>query len=681
MKSTIFLLLQSISLLIILGAPAAYACGPFYRATPYPDFFTANWDEMEEDKEREENIALWQQLTSKVIPASDIVQAVYKDSSSRFWDLSCSSIYGEYFIMEPTTNKFYIYLRQNNDEEIRDFLFCAKSLEEARRQVNSPWFYPEERDYDNESPEFDDIIENINNYKGSRLKDRYALQMVRALFASRRYDRCINYYEETFSGFPDSNLFKRMAMKYVAGAWTRIGDVERANKFFAEAGDIYSLCDVDRVAYMAEHNPNSPALIQYIIREGLYRHLHTDYEPTAQKLLRNNKVDNRGDWEFLLAYIAGEFDENDTKASYHIRRAMNEKFSSQGLHDHARAYRFKIDSRLGNISNLADDMLWFESRMKNLDSDWADIMKNIVYDDLVKTLWKRGDYVTAILACSFADNVSNKIWNSKGYETNASPRDSYATLSFQLLYTLSSEQLIQAKRLLAANTPLYKVLRKHTHFEESYINDIIGTVALREENYSRAVKYLALVPLSYQRTMNVWDYLYIDPFKAYPTRWEYRQYQNDGWWFEFSTATNNLKSADNAKLNFARRMRDYRQKMNTAATSDERGLARLMYAIGRLNSFENCWALTQYWRGEFIVNKFYSYLNIEFDYHTDIGHVKTEEIYKREVAKALAMLKSDEAKAEAEYILGNLKTVVKRYEGTSTAQFVKTSCDNWENWL
>lgn len=45
------------------------------------------------------------------------------------------------------------------------------------------------------------------------------------------------------------------------------------------------------------------------------------------------------------------------------------------------------------------------------------------------------------------------------------------------------------------------------------------------------------------------------------------------------------------------------------------------------------------------------------------------------------MLTTDEARARAEYILGNLATIVKRYPTTQTAQFVKTSCDNWKLWI
>lgn len=143
---------------------------------------------------------------------------------------------------------------------------------------------------------------------------------------------------------------------------------------------------------------------------------------------------------------------------------------------------------------------------------------------------------------------------------------------------------------------------------------------------------------------------------------------------------------------FARKMKMYRQQMSHGRTPDERGLARLMYAIGRRNSFEECWALTQYWRGwcsgifvpllpyrddDFAENN-YEFL---YDYESTIGHNATEKIYSDEVRASLAMLTSDEARAKAHYRLNNLATVVRQYGNTPTARLIKTSCDNWKSWL
>ena len=207
MKSKICCRLSSVIVLTFVLSVHTFACGPYPPTIPIPKFFTSNWDGlMSRDFNRQENLRLWQELTSKKIPLEDIEQAVYKDNSDVYADVW--DIY--------TDNLFYIYLRNTRDSELCDFLVTAKMMEERWTEINSPWYYPATREYGYEADNFQYIIDRCNDYKGTRLKDRYALQAVRALFASRRYDECIEYSKEAFQNFPDSNLFKRMAMGYVA---------------------------------------------------------------------------------------------------------------------------------------------------------------------------------------------------------------------------------------------------------------------------------------------------------------------------------------------------------------------------------------------------------------------------------------------------------------------------------
>ena len=228
---------------MLVAVPTAEACGPFFPVIPTPKFFTSRTDGNSVCSfERSENLQLWQQLTSPEIPAADIAKVLYDDEG--------------YDPESDSDNLFLAYIRNTNECEIEQFLYTAKELERKRKEVASPWYYPESR-YGT-TGEFTDIIESCKAYQGSRLKDRYALQLVRALFAARDYAGCVESYDKCFRDFPDSNLLKRMAMKYVAGCWSRLGDVNKANRFFARSGDFKSIVHPDAVAYMAEHNPDCP---------------------------------------------------------------------------------------------------------------------------------------------------------------------------------------------------------------------------------------------------------------------------------------------------------------------------------------------------------------------------------------------------------------------------------------
>lgn len=665
--------------------PSAEACGPNFPGIPKPKFFTSKIDGNSVSLlERSENLQLWQQLTSTEIPASDIAQVLYEQD--------------DYDPESAPGNLFYVYLRNTKDREIEEFLLTAKSLERERKARVSPWYYPASR-YST-TDDFFDIIGRCKAYRGSRLKDRYALQLVRALFAAQDYAGCVDSYNECFRGFPDSNLMKRMAMRYVAGCWSRMGDTDKANNYFAQAGDFYSIVHSDAVAYMAAYNPDCPELMAHIQHCSADSASFCAIREVAQRVLRGSKVRYRGDWEFYLAYEAGEFHSDYAAASRHIARAMQSRFSSTDFRDHARAYRMKIDAALGRSASLLSDLRWMEGKMNILSDDaleWNRMLRNIIYVNWIPSLWQKMDYATAILLCGYADNLFagkqlhafnpfDYTWSLLGPSvTLEEMRNSricentidYCNVSFRLMNSLTSSQLMAVKHAIAADSPLYRHLKRHARTDAPYLDEIIGTLALREERYSRAADYLARVPQEYLSTLNIYKagHLQANPFCVSP-----------GCWHDFDS----IAPSPRAKYHFACRMQHYQRLMRYGTTPDERGIARLKYAIGRRNSFEACWALTQYWRGcvPSLFMPLYGEVDILFssfpklyDYDTTVDAEATQAVFDREVKAALAMLTTDTARAEAEYLLSHLKTIVIRYPATPTARAVKQSCDRWHHWL
>lgn len=443
-------------------------------------------------------------------------------------------------------------------------------------------------------------------------------------------------------------------------------------------------------------------------------------QPIVNKLLKKKEVAYRGDWLFIMAYIVNEFDYNNSAARKHISKALKQKFSSEDLASLAHAYKMKLDAQAGDLSNLLSDLKWIEQKADLLNFDaveWIGRCQNIIYVDWVPLLWNRRDYSTAILLCAYADNLapsykryeapnrrllywaptkSLSISNIRESEEYTNPID-YGCLSFQMMGSLSSVQLASAYNRILKDNPLYVFLRHKARTDKDYYNELIGTLALREENYSRATTYLSKVSLHYLKTTNIYKegYLSRNPFSPDPLKRKTFTPPSDGsepWEPENQTSNHTKKSNPNAKLNFARKMQEYKQQMTNGRTSDEKGLARMMYAIGRLNSFEKCWALTQYWRGDCdrvflpvqqywnddLAQKKYTFL---YDYEWTVEQETINTNYNNELNAALAMLTSEEAKAKAQYILNNLKTIVKYHRNTSTGRYVMTSCDNWHSWL
>lgn len=667
---------------------------------PTPQFFNSEWTGLlRQDIEKRENLLLWQKMTSGRIPLSDIEQVVYKSDYETLYDLSWRRL------KVDRSNKFYSYIINVEDAEIIDFLVLAKELEEKRAKYTSPWYYPASKG-ETIPDDFQYIINSLSGYEGTRLKDRYALQAVRALFAARRYDECVAYFDKSFKVFPETNLFKRMAMRYVAGCWYRMGDFDRANGYFAQIGDFASLNMDNPIAYMADRNPDNPELMQHIQSLAEDSAKFTAIKPVAENVLRGTKVKNRGDWEFALSYMYGRHYHDYREASRYIYKALEHKFSSKDLRDHARAYRIKIDAENGAGPLLAD-LKWFDSKIGPDFSDakeWNRMMRNIVYSGWVPELWRNKKYTTAVLLCGYADNLLNTkqyhevsrhngtSWQYKSMKLDEircseryRNRYDYRNLSFQLMCSLSSSQLIRVKQNISSDNELYALLRKYARTDADYLNELIGTLALREEKYQRAVYYLGLVSDAYLKTMNIYKegYLKRDPFYA-PESWAKKE---NGKW-ETSEYPCLLRNQKHSKYDFAKRMASLQNQMRNGKTADERGMARLHYAIGRYNSFEWCWALTQYWRGEevglfepVLPDIGYRYDGVLYDYYKTVGSKITKDIYLNEVKAALAMLESDEVKAEAEYIMGRPGNVICKYGSTATAQAIRSSCDDWQSWL
>lgn len=642
------------------------------------------------DYEREENLRLWQSLTSDRIPLADINEAVYKDNLTAFQDKA--------YDPSRSDNLFYIYLYNSGDEEVTDFIGLAKHLEERWAKELSPWHYPADRQSEYATGDFSDLIDFCKSYDGDRLRDRYDMQIVRALFASRSYAECIAFSDSAFADVPPTNLMKRMAQRYVAGCWSRLGDTRRADSIFAVTGDIRSISADNRIAYMTRLNPGAPQFIDFIRDNASDTVFMRRMRNMAEKIIKDRRVTNKGDWNFIMSYIDGEFNHEESSAREKIYRAMRQSFSSDELKDLARSYKMKLDGRAGITHSLIADLKWMESKISVINpqaEQWIRRCRNIIYVDWVPRLWEKGDYSTAILLCAYADNIAPSVqwqnsWTYSDEYYNPAPSVSideirnsqhyinpldYGCLSFRLMESLTSRQLISVYDRIMSGKTLYSFLRGKTRADRDYYYELIGTLALREENYSRAIEYLSKVSTRYLKTMNIdkGGYLSLDPFV--PT-------------FQ----PNNGASNHNAKLKFAQRMLTYSHLMKHGRTADERGMSRLMYAIGRWNSTETCWALTRYWKGtcysvfqpsldnwhdDFYMSKY----RFIYDRETADTSPLSDKKYNDEVAAALAMLKTDEAKARANYILGKRASIIKLYGDTPTARFIKTSCDNWRNWL
>ncbi|MDE5800209.1 MAG: hypothetical protein K2H74_04190, partial [Paramuribaculum sp.] len=400
MRSRIFSLL-TVSVLLSTFADPATACGPYIPIIPTPEFFKTD---TATDFNRQENLRLWQSVTYKDMDLDAIEAAVYSSTLNDWNDYVNDNF-------SYCDNPFFAYLNDNGDDEITDFMLIAKAIEEKWASAKSPWYFPRERNAQSTTGDYSAEIARCKAYTGERLRDRYAFQVVRAMYATRTYSECINYYDSAFADIPDSNLLKRMAMSYVAGCWSRLGMEERADTLFAQCGDISSISARNPIALVADLNPDAPQIMEHIRRHFSDSAHLAEMVPIALKMIRRKKTADCGDWLYLLAYYYGEYRDDYPLADRYMQRALRQKFSSDEFADFARAYKMKLDAHAGRTRSLVNDLQWIEDKCtadpgSPYSKEWVRRLRNIIYVDWVPELWEKGDYATAISLCAYADRMN-----------------------------------------------------------------------------------------------------------------------------------------------------------------------------------------------------------------------------------------------------------------------------------
>lgn len=660
---------------MLLCVTIASACGPFYNDISYP--LTCHFYQGENSPELsniqyKRNISSWQRITSYKISSGDIAATIYK--------LSLHSLQKEF--ERKSDNTFINWIKHNNASNIRDFILLAKEVEELREQINSPWYYPNHKaEYvkpDDAKSRLNELLAICKANTKNPLSDRYALQAIRILCALNRPSYGLYYYTKTLSRLQDGNLMKQMALGYVAGFYKNLGDTVRSDKMFALAGDFNCLSSptAENISRLAYYNPESDVLKYrlngFIGYEGHTRNIRM--LNIADAALRSPKVVNRGDWLYLKAFVEGVYNKNLVKAEKLARQALANTFSDKRMVDDAKFFNICISAKIGNLKRIDQNINWI---MANYPSCRQGILFFII-----PALISNNQIEKALLVANTMDD-------------NAP----YASTGFQFLISCLPDNVIQYKKQLTEAKGIFGKFKNKVRHDNDYLNDIIGTLYLRSGQYSEAVKYLRKVSEKYQcstnlfkggyLTYNPWDFAFIPESK-----WDYMGYKDqDDNNEKFRPIVNKdrvtrLSSQINAKLNFATEMARLQAEMHYSKDSDTQNLARLRFAIGRYNSFNTCWALTQYWCGNANQCNYQPFyyddnelkdLNYIIDLPRDMKDI--EEWFVNEVTSALKALKTDAAKATANMMLRNYKTIAKYYPNSSEGKYLATHCDRWFDWL
>lgn len=669
---------------------SACACGAFERNEDEDweplfkyHFYQGDRIKSHSDAQSEENVRLWRSLTSASIPDSVVVQGLY---AIDFENLRAALNTGN------TSNGFLKWIYEHKADELKDFLLLAKELEELRHNRVSAWYYPSDKSgFDKASDEkgkFRAIIDNCRRHNAGKLSDRYALQAIRAYMSLGEYQNCIDYYNLVLARYPDSNLFKRMAKGYIAGCFARLGDRDKADAMFVDLDDFVSISRDDRLEFMARHNPESERFKAELNNFIGYNDsaVNMRYYHIAEIALKSPKTVHRGDWLYLKAYLEYIY-RNDTAAALrYARQALASSFSMSQMREDARFFYISLNPF--NHNSLSD-IKWL---LDQGESEWERHIPDLI---------ARNDLTKALLLANY-----DLLPDTLRYDETGRDWHTWANTGFQMLLSCKAGDVVRYKKELdCPSMALTLILKPGIRHDSDYLNEIIGTLYLREGNYKAAVSYLENVSFDYQRQMNIYknEYLRYNPWGYYYTResewyhpWYNCRYDNYGTSdkdnytpYVAKSKVSYLDSQINAKLNFAKAMAGLEQLIKSRQDVDGRSLARLRFAIGRYNSLNTCWALTQYWLGasnQCYYRTFCTYTDntgekVDFIIDTPRELKGLDEWFENEIEDLLKEMKAPESIAEVHLILRNYRTLAKRYPNTRAGRLIASQCDSWGDWL
>ena len=703
-----------ISLILLTITNDAVACwGPWYTPKGYymyrvynnlPD----NTIDIEKQNPTEgKNCEEWRKLTSETIPLEDIYQVVYKMDLESFETLY-DNRGGRH------QNKFVEWITKK-DTAILDFLLLAKTNEYIRVKRNSRWYYPSMKI--GARMTLEEIADSAISVKDSRLRGRYLLQGIRALFSLSKYAKCVELWEDEISHWSDENLMRQLIQPYVAGAEFHIMHSEKAIEYFAQLGDIQSmlyclgrsdekLSIIDALEFVCEYAPNSR-----FIEETLQKYIR-EIEPLGQfswedelektpeldqlynlclKMGRSNKSNNPAMWYYTAAFMDDLY--GNTASASRLLSLAEKSRSSDYIKESIKIFRIYLDAKLLPYDSYYENRLfsqlkWLDTKIQsNIDDNvrketargymlfncesyyyWNDMMRRILLAEVCPRMIKSGKTTRALQLANMADNrLLNLVNKHEVYDWMEGKVVHYYTMSSYRYsthfnphdYSNSFFEMIDSIGVDNAIKYVKRVNKPHSDFD-LFLNSrgYVGSDYLNDIIGTQCLRHMR-----YQEAL---EYLG-KVSEAYKTHHNvYMQYEP----FSFEPKEINTKS--DFRYDFAREMYSLEQGIKLTAEPNRKALLMVKYAIGIRNSFDLCWGLTQYYRGTSYWGQVCEKRDWENDKHTLLALEKAEKTLKR----AFEIVTDDETAANIHYELCHYLTVARMYPNTQKGALVKGKCDN-----
>lgn len=660
----------------------------------------------------DENCHLWKQQTNTSASSEEIYQVVYKYSLEELSGLL--SLKGSDTTRFLSLSPFVETLR--NDSEAKDLLLLAKHCEILRSDINSAWYYPSKNDPYRLS--LDDVVRKAMEYTGSRFRSRYALQAVRALLSLRRYDDCINYWTSVEKKVGE-DVVARMALRYVAGAYYNLGEIEKAKALYGQAGDTDALfrCaereGMDAMETVYAFYPDASVLRNWMEQTIVNAEIEMEeycghysgqaylmefcdlQESTRSGLMtlrtfclkagNEGRVSDPGLWYYSAAFIDHLLGD-DASASRILTKAEQSR-SSQYIRESIRVFRIYLDAlttpwsasyasqmiselrwldgKIGDdIASCSDNMMW-DLRTNTSSYYWNDMMRKIV---LAAICPKLIDHHQVPLALGFANMADNRLLNlMKVVDTDMDGKPltmaAYRKSHQHNVYDWHNTLFEMLDTVAVDNIIRYLGMVEHPKtITESFLN---------ERGYTNPAYFRDIIGTRMLREMRYseaeqWLSTVPADFQNELNTYRENYMRRD----PFSLTFQHIASQADYKYEFAREMSSLERGITVTNDPDRKALLLLKYAIGMKSSVTQCWPLTFYGKSEADIDP-------EWEPPTEFAKSSQRILASadRFFRQAESTAQSPEIQAQIQLVLGNTGTVMKDYPGTKAASSLRGRCD------
>ena len=535
---------------------------------------------------------------------------------------------------------------QKKDAEMQTYLKRLNTYIAVCDKLNpDAWEYPTKQEKLAAQQKLATLAQAVALYKGSKLKNQYALLRMRINMMRGLHQQNIAYWNTTASKLSQTMWREAMRNIYARALW-KTGKHQQGLDIYAEQGDMSSIRVLARnyrnlagIESTYLKNPNSQMLtylvqdfvnnsqqtkdsqekdeldkeeIERIGAKIIYKKEALDFITFADKVIAEGKTHTPCLWRSataMLHYLYG----NPKKALEESREAC-QLDGTERMKDNARAIRLlalakNYQGRADESKQLVEEFKWLYNKVKEENNGdiygnhYAEAQERIIYLALHDAFLSLSKGSSGKKSQEYKNMTTAMHGLMDGYNRDfAKGKDNEKYID---KYIYSSEYFVCLDSLPAQQLASYYafITSQHTDAFEQYVcqmlyrnadffKDLIGTKYLAEGNFGEAAKWLKDVSLKFINNQAISFYAEKRSY-ALPYWFNPQKVNDDDMW---SHENGYAQMKENPKLEFCREMNQLISQHNVSHEGEAK--EKLAYELAvryyQASCYGDCWYLSHY---------------------------------------------------------------------------------------